>query len=212
MKLSEVNISHLDSKLIKNIFFSIKKESYNYADYLIIYGCHIKELLDERLDYALKILRNHSFGKIILTGGIGKYGDFNESEYMKHYLMQHSIEESKIIVENKSKTSEENNLNIMNMLQLNEVDCSTRIVLVTQEVHMIRLMLHWSKIVRNHNIHFYYDYVENSMLSYDNILDHSELIDVIKTQMEKIKWFIREGKYVDIKIEDISNNDKERSE
>lgn len=116
MKLSEVDTNSLDNELIKMIFFNIKKGKYNYADYIIVYGCHIKELLDERLNYALDVLNNHKFDKVILTGGIGINGNFNESEYMKNYLMHHSIDESKIIIENKSKTTEENNINIMDML------------------------------------------------------------------------------------------------
>lgn len=85
MKSSEVDTNSLDNQLIKDIFFNIRKEKYNYADYIIIYGCHIKELLDERLNYALKVL--NKFGKIVLTGGIGTNGIFNESEYMKNYLI-----------------------------------------------------------------------------------------------------------------------------
>lgn len=46
MKLSELNSSELNIELIKKIFFNIKKENYQYADYIVIYGCHIKELLD----------------------------------------------------------------------------------------------------------------------------------------------------------------------
>ena len=42
MKLSEINPDKLNNDLIKKIFFDIKKEEYDYADYIIIYGCHIK--------------------------------------------------------------------------------------------------------------------------------------------------------------------------
>lgn len=164
MKLSSIDVNNLNNELIKKIFFNIKKENYDYADYVIIYGCHIKELLDERLNYALKILNKHNFDKVILTGGIGVKGDFNEAEYMKNYLINNSIDESKIIIENKSRTTEENNLNIMNMLDLKSIERPTSIVLITQEVHLSRIILHWSKILKNDNIHFYYDYVENSFI------------------------------------------------
>lgn len=171
MKLSEVDTKNLNNELIKQIFFNIRKEKYDYADYIIIYGCHIKELLDERLNYALEVLNNHEFGKVILTGGISANGDFNESEYMKNYLINNSIDERKIIIENKSKTTEENNINIMNMLDLKSVEKPINIVLITQEIHLMRIILHWSKILKNNNIHFYYDYVENSILSYDKIIN-----------------------------------------
>lgn len=200
IKLSEVDINSLDNELIRSLFFNMKKEKYNYADYIVIYGCHIKELLDERLDHALKILNNHKFGKIILTGGIGVNGNFNESEYMMDYLTCHSIDENKIIIEDKSKTTEENNMNIMNMLNLHSIDKPTNIVLITQEVHLLRIVLHWSKILKNDNIHFYYDYVENSVLSYDKVINDPKLVELIKAQIEKTKGFINAGKYVDIDI------------
>ena len=145
IKLSEVDTNSLDNELIKMIFFNIKK-NYKYADYIIIYGCHIKELLDERLNYALGILNNHKFGKIVLTGGIGTNGNFNESEYMMNYLKHHSIDENKIIIENESKTTEENNINIMDILNLKSINKPTNIVLITHEFHLLRIILHWSKI------------------------------------------------------------------
>lgn len=201
MKLSELNSSELNNELIKKIFFNIKKENYQYADYIVIYGCHIKELLDERLKYALKVLEEHDYGKIILTGGIGVNGDFNESEYMKDFLVNNNIDENKIIVENQSTTTEENNINIMNVLDLNNVKNFTNIVLVTQEFHLLRIILQWAKILNNNNIKFHYDYVDNSALSYDKIINSPELVELLKKQLEKTKLFIKEGQYIDINID-----------
>lgn len=212
MKLSEVDTNSLDNELIKMIFFNIKKGKYNYADYIIVYGCHIKELLDERLNYALDVLNNHKFDKVILTGGIGINGNFNESEYMKNYLMHHSIDESKIIIENKSKTTEENNINIMDMLNLKSIDKPTNVVLITQEIHLLRIILHWSKILKNDNIHFYYDYVENSILSYNKTINNPKLVDLVKAQIEKTKRFINEEKYVDIDIRYRVNKGSDKNE
>ena len=201
MKLSELNSSELSSELIKKIFFNIKKENYQYADYVVIYGCHIKELLVERLKYALKVLEEHDYGKIILTGGIGVNGDFNESEYMKKFLVDNNIDEDKIIVENQSTTTEENNINIMNILDLKNVQKFTNIVLISQEFHLLRIILQWSKILNNENIKFYYDYVDNSALSYDKIINSPELVELLKKQLEKTKQFIKEGQYIDIDID-----------
>lgn len=200
MKLSNIDINNLDNELIKKIFFNIKREKYDYADYIIIYGCHIKELLDERLDHALEVLSDHEYGKIILTGGIGAKGDFNESEYMMNYLIEHSIDKSKIIVENESTTTEENNINILNILDMNSIDKSTNVVLVTQEFHLMRIILHWSKLINNNNIHFYYDYIDNSFLSYDKIINNPKLLELAKFQIEKTIRFINEGIYVDTDI------------
>ena len=116
MKITEIDPNNLDNDLIKRIFFSIKKENYTNVDYLVIYGCHLKELLIERLDYSLEIIKEHPVKKIVLTGGTGAKGNYNESEFMLNYLIANGVEKNKIIVENKSTTTEENNENIMKMM------------------------------------------------------------------------------------------------
>lgn len=200
MKLSEINLNKIDNDLIKKIYFSVKKEKWDYADYIIVYGCHIKLLLDERLNHALSIIENKEYGKVVLTGGIGVSGDFNESEYMYDYLIKNGIEEDKIIIENKSTTTEENNLNVLNMLRLNSLQKKTNIVLVTQEEHIMRIILHLKKIINNSNIKFYYDYVDNSIVSYENVINNSNLLMLIHEQLKKTINFIKEEKYVDIDI------------
>ena len=200
MKLSQIDTNKLDNDLIYKLFFDVKKEEYDYAEYLIIYGCHIKELLDERINYALTILKNKNINKIVLTGGIGVNGNFNESEYMFNSLIENGIDKNKIIIENKSTTTEENNINILNMLDLNSIKKNTNIVLVTQKVHMFRLKLHWSKIINNPNIHFYFDSVEDSIISYDNCINDPMLRLEVKKQLEKTICFIKEGKYSDKEI------------
>ena len=152
------------------------------------------------MNYAINILSNIKFDKVVVTGGIGKKGYFNEAEYMREFLIRNSIDDSKIITENESKTTEENNINIMNMLNLELVDRPTNIVLVTHEYHLARIILHWTKVLKNDNIHFYYDYVENTVLSYDRIICDSKLMDSMERQMAKIKRLINEGTYTDIDI------------
>lgn len=200
MKLSELRSSELNNEIIKKVFYCIKKEQYNFADYVIIYGCHIKELLDERLAHSLEVLSKHEFNKIILTGGIGKNGDFNESEYMLDYLIKHSINKNKIIIENKSTTTEENNVNILNLLNLDKVDKKVNVILISQELHLLRIMLHWKKILNNDNVTFYYEYADDSFLSYNKVIKNLKLKKLLEEQLDKTKKFIKEDKYVDIDI------------
>ena len=201
MKLSQIVPNKIDNNLLKKIFFSINKEKYDNSDYIIVYGCHIKSLLDERLIHVLSIVENKKYGKIVLTGGIGVNGDFNESEYMRDYLIEKGIDEGRIIIENKSTTTEENNLNVLKMLSLNSIQQKTNIVLVTQEVHMTRIILHLKKIINNKNIKFYYDYVDKSTNSYEKVINNSYLLKLLQKQAEKTIKFIKEGKYVDIDID-----------
>ena len=126
-------------------------------DYLIIYGCHKKRVLDNRLNHALKII-NNNIDKIVLTGGIGLFGNFNESKYMKEYLLNNGIDENKIIFEDKSRTTKENNINIINMLNLNN-NKSYNIKLVSNKIHLIRIKIQLRKLLHNKNINLYYEIV-----------------------------------------------------
>lgn len=200
MKLSNIDVKEINNELIKKIFFNIKKEKYNSADYIIIYGCHIKELLDERLNHALEIIKNHDYKKIVLTGGVGVNGDFNESKYMEKFLISNDIPSDKIIIENKSTTTEENNINILNIIDFNNIDKITNVVLVTHEFHILRLKLHWDKLLTNKNIKFFYDFCDSNLLSYQNIINNNELYNLMLKQFSKTKEFIESGIYSDIEI------------
>ncbi len=201
MKVLEMDENNLSNELIKRIFFSAEKEEYSSADYLIIYGRHIKESLDERLNHASEILKSKKIGRIVLTGGVGVKGDFNESKYMYDFLINKGIDTDRIIVENKSTISEENNVNVMNLLNLQNTTESISIVLVSHEVHMWRLRMHWKKLLKNkNNIHFYYDYVTKTKMTYDNMINELSSDSFFKEQISKTKKFIIDGVYEDIEI------------
>jgi len=129
----------------------------NKIDYLIIYGCHKKRVLDNRLNHVLKIMDNR-IDKIVLTGGIGIFGSFNESEYMKEYLLNNGIDENKIILEDKSRTTKENNKNVINMLNLNN-NKSFNIILVSNKFHLFRIKKQLKKLLHNKKINLYYEIV-----------------------------------------------------
>ena len=203
MRLSEIDSRNISNELIKKMFFSMSKRDYNYADYVIVYGCHIKKLLNERLEYTLSLIKKKKYGKLVLTGGVGVHGDFNESEYMYNFLVQHGVNGDKIIVENKSTTTEENNINVLNILNFNSIEKKINVVLVSQELHMLRLMLHWKKIIDNPNINFYCDYVEKSFITYETAINNPEILELLQKQVEKTIELVKEGKYVDIDIDDI---------
>ncbi len=56
---------------------------------------------------------------------------------MCDYLIKNGISGEKIIIENKSTTTEENNLNFLKKLNLNLIQQKITIVLVTLEVQMM---------------------------------------------------------------------------
>jgi len=195
MNYLNIDENNLSNEQIKDIFYSLKKEKYECADYLIIYGCHIKKLLDERLEYALDILKRKKVEKILITGGIGKKGNFNECDYMLSFLLRNGIKLDRIVIENKSTTTEENNKNILQILKLNSSKKKIRIVLCTQEPHMVRILLHWNKLIHNSNVDFISDYPETSVIAYDNIIENKELKKELGNQVAKIKYSWIKGIY-----------------
>lgn len=94
MFLTNIDIENINDEIIKQVLFSTSTVEYSEADCLIVFGCHIKALLDERIKLAINILHTKKIGKIIITGGIGVHGDFNESEYMKEVLLNNGISEN----------------------------------------------------------------------------------------------------------------------
>lgn len=193
MKLSEINPNELTPELIKNIFFNIKKEEYDIADYLVIYGCHIKELLNERLNHALKIINTKQVKQIVVTGGVGLNGNFNESEYMKEYLINNGVNQSKIITESKSTITLENDVNVIELLDLKNTNKLTNIVQVSHEPHLVRVKMHWDNLLSNNNLKLYYDYVEETKLTYENVIKNEELIKEAKVKLELIQEYINDG-------------------
>ena len=134
----------------------MKKNKY---DYLVIYGCHIKRVLNKRLEHSLKVINDNNINKIVLTGGIGLFGNYNESEYMKECLLNKGINKDKLLLEGKSKTTRQNNINVMNMLKLSNTKSNISILLISQRNHLRRIKRIWNKILKNDNITFYYEEV-----------------------------------------------------
>ena len=127
------------------------------VDYIVLYGCHIKKVMNKRLDYLLKIIDNYDYNKIVLTGGIGLFGKYNEALYMKDYLVKNNIDLDKLILEDKSRTTKENNINVINLLDLNNIKKDTKIVLVTNKNHMNRNKKLLNKLLNNKKIYFIYE-------------------------------------------------------
>ncbi len=68
---------------------------------------------------AIELLKTKNINKVLVTGGIGVNGDFNEAEYMKEHLLEIGVKESDILIEDKSTTTEENITNSIKILKDN---------------------------------------------------------------------------------------------
>ena len=95
--------------IIKN---AVQKPQKN-ADYLIVLGARVngKKItlnLKYRLDVAIDYLHENSATRVVVSGGQGKGEDITEAKAMSDYLIKSGIKSDRIIIEDKSKNTDEN--------------------------------------------------------------------------------------------------------
>lgn len=193
MFLTNIDIENINDEIIKQVLFSTSTVEYSEADCLIVFGCHIKALLDERIKLAINILHTKKIGKIIITGGIGVHGDFNESEYMKEVLLNNGISEDMILVEDKSTTTEENITNSIEILKQADLIENKRIVLVSNQAHLRRIGMEFKKQLKGIHFKIIYEYPQISLISLENVLKNNELKLMATNEVKKIVKFIKQG-------------------
>ena len=94
-------------------------------------------LLASRIDKGIEILKKNPKALLIMSGGQGKGEDIPEGEAMARYAINKGIEESKILIENKSTNTKENLL-FSSKLMTKE---SPRVGLVTTSYHVFRALI-----------------------------------------------------------------------
>lgn len=193
MRLTEINTQNITDDIIKKVLFNTIKSKFLEADCLIIFGCHLKPLLNERLECAIKILKSKKIDTILLTGGIGVNGNFNESEYMKKALLNFGIAENKILVDDKSTTTEENIVNSIQILRDNNLINNKKIVLVSNQAHLRRIGMELKKQLGGDKFDIIYEYPENSIISFDNVKNDNDLRNLATNEVKKIIRFIEQG-------------------
>lgn len=193
MRLTEINTQNITDDIIKKVLFSTIKSEFLEADCLIIFGCHLKPLLDERLECAIKILKSKKIDTILLTGGIGVNGNFNESEYMKKALLNFGIAENKILVDDRSTTTEENIVNSIQILRDTNLINNKKIVLVSNQAHLRRIGMELKKQLNGDKFDIIYEYPENLIISFDNVKNDNDLRNLATNEVKKIIRFIGQG-------------------
>ncbi len=150
---------------------------------------------------AINLLHTKKIGKILITGGIGVHGDFNESEYMKEMLLNNGISENMILVENQSTTTEENITNSIEILRQNNLIENKKNVFVSNQAHLRRIGMEFKKQVKDVNFSIIYEYPKTSLISLENVLKNNELRLMAVNEVKKIIRFIKDGIIDDESIE-----------
>lgn len=114
------------------------------GDVVVVLGCQVRgerpsRMLRRRLDAAKEYLDSEPEAIVIVSGGQGWDEKISEAECMRRYLVEQGIDESRIIMEDKSTSTDENlefSFEIMDELGLER-----NIVLVTDGYHQYRAQL-----------------------------------------------------------------------
>lgn len=110
------------------------------ADIVVILGNKVNEdgtlseRLEKRLETGVELYQNHRIKKIIVSGGLGKEG-FYEGSKMKEYLINKSIPDSVIIVDNKGNNTR---LTVENTLEIQKKYHFKSLIVVSQYFHVTR--------------------------------------------------------------------------
>jgi uncharacterized SAM-binding protein YcdF (DUF218 family) len=127
------------------IVFNVKSEENAEVDYLMILGAGLrgKEIsltLQERMEKGVEYLNKNPEALVIVSGGQGPDEEITEAEAMKKYLLDHGINEARIIKEDKSTSTMENFKNTKEIV-LKDHSENIRILIVTNDFHMFRSKL-----------------------------------------------------------------------
>jgi uncharacterized SAM-binding protein YcdF (DUF218 family) len=114
------------------------------VDYLIVLGAGLKGdrvsyTLAYRLDAALEYANMHEDTEIIVSGGQGPDEWISEGEAMSKYLVSRGLAEDRIIIEDKSTSTEENIKYSLKLLENAQIDVDgATFAIVTSNYHMYR--------------------------------------------------------------------------
>lgn len=95
-------------------------------------------VLKERINHAIWLYENHYVDKIIFTGGRGEGDKHAESEVARDYAIENEIDPDDILIETKSKITEENLKYAYEVGIENEFNTFT---IVSDPLHMKRALL-----------------------------------------------------------------------
>ncbi len=99
---------------LESAIINYPKHSKEKADYILVLGAGLtngeipSSILKDRLDTAINYYRENPEEYIVLSGGQGSDENLPESHAMKKYLLNKGIDENKIIIEDKSRNTNEN--------------------------------------------------------------------------------------------------------
>lgn len=135
------------SYVIMSILYKITTKKTEY-DILIVLGAGLIEgirpskTLANRLNKAIEVYKSSSKSSyIVVSGGKGTDEKISEAEAMKQYLIEHEIEENKIIIEDKSNNTYENLKYSKEKIKEKFKEANLKIAFVSSNFHIYRVSI-----------------------------------------------------------------------
>lgn len=118
---------------------------------MIILGCQVKPwgpsiLLQDRLDKALDWLDDHPDTTVVVAGGQGGDEHITEARAMADYLMEQGYSENLILLEEKSRNTEQNLSYSIELLTDEGYDVTADVVIVSNGFHLARVRMLWNRL------------------------------------------------------------------
>lgn len=128
-----------------NIYLAGKSKVSSNADYVIVLGAQVRgktvsRALKSRLDTACNYLLKNPGTVAIVSGGQGRGEEISEALAMKNYLEAKGINESRIVMEDRSSNTFENLRNSKKIIDSREAvgKSARKIIIVTNKFHVFR--------------------------------------------------------------------------
>ena len=113
------------------------------AKYAVVLGAGLRgdqpsQTLKNRLDKGVEYLRANPEAKIVAAGGVGAAATLSEAEVMKRYLTAQGIAETRVLLEDKSRTTDENLKFTKALIIAREGMPAHSIAVITSDYHLYR--------------------------------------------------------------------------
>ena len=113
------------------------------AKYAVVLGAGLRgdqpsQTLKNWLDKGVEYLRENPEAKIVAAGGVGAAATLSEAEVMKRYLTAQGIAETRVLLEDKSRTTDENLKFTKALIIAREGMPAHSIAVITSDYHLYR--------------------------------------------------------------------------
>lgn len=124
------------------ILANMKKQEKAESDYVIVLGAGVhgtrpSRILNQRITAAYDFLITYPETKAILSGGQGPGEDISEALCMKNELIKKGIDESRLIIEDRSTSTKENLKFSKKIIDENSPN-TTKITIISSDTHLYR--------------------------------------------------------------------------